>query len=240
MKRLAVPAVGLAILARAASAFGTPSDSVRPTDDEEETVTRGQAEFGIGLLTLPTAEVCIERALGCSKGDYSVAVTAMPLFRRGSFAIGAGVMLGLTSSSDAPRNDPPDTPRDHWRRYFTGEVTGRYYVPLTSVLDGWAGVSTGLVVVSDTFQSQNGLTDQALVGPRGLIILTEGFALGVGVGITHALSDNWLFGGSLKASAWALPTTPAKDPVGDSASLTGLVATFQLGVSFAYRSRLVF
>jgi hypothetical protein len=149
-------------------------------------------------------------------------------------------MLGLTSSSDAPRNDPLNVPRDHWRRYFTVEVTGRYYVALTPTLDGWVGVMTGLAVVNDTFQPQAGLTEQALIGPRGLVLLTEGGTLGAGVGVTHAASENWLIGGSLRASEWFLPTTPARDPLGDEASLKGIVTTIELGVTLAYRSRLVF
>lgn len=221
-------------------ASAADGDSVRPLPEEEEMVTRGQAEFGVGLLTLPGAEVCVERKVGCTQGDASITVSGWPMFRRGRFAVGAGVMLGLTSSSDAPRNDPPDVPRDHWRRYFSVEVTSRYYIPLTPTLDGWGGITTGLGVVSDTFQPQRGLTDQALVGPRGLVILTEGFTIGAGVGISHALSENWLVGGSLRASLWFLPTTPARDPLGDEASLKGVVTTLDLGVSLAYRSRLVF
>jgi hypothetical protein len=228
---LASPSVGLA----------ADPDSLRPLPDEDEaTVTRGQAEFGAGLLTLPGAEVCVERRAGCTKGDSSIIVSGWPMFRRGRFAAGAGVMLGLTSSSDAPRNDPPDLPRDHWRRYFSVEVTGRYYVPLTPTLDGWAGVTTGLGVVSDTFQAQKGLTDQVLVGPRGLVIMTEGATIGFGVGLSHSLSENWLLGGNLRVSEWFLPTTPARDPLGDEASLKGVTTALDLGVSIAYRSRLVF
>jgi hypothetical protein len=216
------------------------ADSIRPLPEEEETVTRGQAEFGAGLMTLPGAEVCIDRRLGCTSGDASIIVSGWPMFRRGRFAVGAGVMLGLTSSSDAPRNETPDIPRDHWRRYFSVEVAGRYYVPLTPTLEGWVGVTTGLGVVSDTFQSQRGLSEQALVGPRGLIIITEGATLGVGVGLQHSLSENWLVGANLRLSEWFLPATPARDVLGDEASLKGVVTTLDLGVSLAYRSRLVF
>lgn len=236
----------LVVFFGARSAEASPSKSESPSEsepslrDDESAVTRGQAEFGTGLLTLPGAEVCVERRAGCTKGDNSVIVTAWPLFRRGNIAIGAGVMLGLTSSSDAPRNDPVDVPRDHWRRYYSVEVTARYYVPLTETLDGWAGLTTGLGVVSDTFQPQKGLTDQALVGPRGLVIITEGGTLGLGVGLTHAFSENWLMGGGLRVSEWFLPGTPAKDPVGDEASLKGVVTTLDLSVTLAYRSRLVF
>jgi hypothetical protein len=237
---LASLAATLSVLFLPSPAGASPSDSERSLRDDETTMTRGQAEFGMGLLTLPGAEVCVERSAGCTKGDNSIIVTAQPMFRRGNFAVGAGVMLGLTSSSDAPRNDPPDVPRDHWRRYYAVEVTGRYYVPLTESLDGWVGITTGLGVVSDTFQSQKGLTELALVGPRGLVIITEGGTLGLGIGLTHAFSENWLLGGRLRVSEWFLPTAPARDPLGDEASLKGIVTMLDLGVTLAYRSRLVF
>jgi hypothetical protein len=221
-------------------AGASPNDSEPYLRDDEKTVTRGQAEFGTGLLTLPGAEVCVNLKAGCTKGDNSIIVTAWPLFRRGNIAIGAGVLLGLTSSSDAPRNDPPDIPRSHWRRYYSVEAAARYYVPLTETLDGWVGLTTGLGVVSDTFQAQKGLTDLALVGPRGLVIMTEGGTLGLGIGLQHAFSENWLLGGALRASEWFLPSTPAKDPLGDEASLKGVVTMLDLGITLAYRSRLVF
>src|SRR2546425_10286546 len=85
-------------------------DSMQATRDQSK-VTLGMAEFGVGFFTLPGAQVCIERDAGCRSGDSSLALSAWPLFRRGAFAAGAGVMLGVTSSTDAPHNDPPDVPR---------------------------------------------------------------------------------------------------------------------------------
>lgn len=231
-------AVALPLGFGAAVAHAEP-DALRLTRDESST-THGMAEFGVGLFTLPGAEVCIEKQAGCSKGDSSLALSAWPLFRRGAFAAGAGVMLGVTSSTDAPHNDPVDVPRDHWRRYFAVEVTGRYYVPLAERVDGWVGITTGLGVVNDSFLSQKGLGDKAVVGPRGSTILTEGFTVGLGVGMTYALSDKWRFGGNVRVSNWFLPGTPTRDPLGDQASLTGRVTALDLGLTLAYRSALVF
>jgi hypothetical protein len=148
--------------------------------------------------------------------------------------------LGLTSSTDAPRNDPPDVPRDHVRRYFNVEITGRYYIPITGVLEGWVGIRTGLGVVNDTFQSQQGLTDQALVGARGITILTQGGTLGLGAGLDAPVAQNWLVGGRVGIADWFLPGRPATDPFGDTASLRGVVTTVEFGVTLAYRSRLIF
>jgi hypothetical protein len=220
-------------------AAAAPSDSSPPPRDDSH-VTRGMAEFGVGFFTLPGAEVCIEKQAGCSKGDSSLALSAWPLFRRDDLAVGAGVMLGVTSAKDAPRIDPPDVPRDHSRRYFSIEVTARYYVPLILRTEGWVGVTTGLGVVNDTFQSQRGLADKAVVGPRGLTLLTEGFTIGLAAGVAYAVSENWHFGGCVRLSNWFLPGTPTRDPLGDLASLTGRVTAVDLGFTMAYRSRLVF
>jgi hypothetical protein len=212
----------------------------RNAEEEDARVTKGQIELGVGFFTLPRARVCIASFAGCSKGDSSLALSAWPMFRRGPFAVGAGVMMGITSSTDAPKNDPPDLPRDHYRRYLSIELTGRYYIPLSERMEGWGGITAGLGVVNDTFQSQKGLTDKAVIGARGVTLLTEGFTLGVGVGVSYAMSENFLLGGGLRVSNWFLPNTPAIDPLGDRASLTGNVATVDLALTLAYRSRLVF
>jgi hypothetical protein len=85
---------GLALVASPARAQEPPFRY--PTRDDSD-ITFGMAEVGIGLLTLPTAEVCVERTeAGCSRGDRSLMLSAWPLFRRGAFAGGAGVTIGLT------------------------------------------------------------------------------------------------------------------------------------------------
>jgi hypothetical protein len=227
----------------AASLLAVPAlaepDGMRAARDESS-ITHGMAEFGVGLFTLPGAQVCIERQAGCSRGDASLAVSAWPTFRRGNFAAGAGAMLGITSSTDAPHNDPPDVPRDHSRRYLSIEVTARYYLPLGDRFDGWVGVTTGLGVVNDIFQVQKGLTDVAGVGPRSAVLVTEGFTLGLGVGFSYEMAEHWLIGGNARVSNWFLPTTPLKSPFGDEASLTGRVTALDIGLTVAYRSRLIF
>jgi hypothetical protein len=208
---------------------------------DERTETYGTAEVGLGMLTLPGAEVCVERSgAGCSQGDQSLVVSGWPMFRRGSFAVGAGVSLALIPTTDAPRNDPPDLPRDHARSYLTVELTGRYYVPFSDDIDGWAGVTAGMVMVKDNFQTQRGLTEQALVGPRGSTILTEGGTLGIAAGVGWTLSPTWVVGGHLHGANWFLPERPETNPLGDEASLQGNVITVGLYLTLAYRSRLVF
>src|SRR5687767_6950883 len=61
----------------------------------------GIAEVGVGWLTLPGADVCIERRTGCSKGDTSLALDLWQLYRQSRrFAGGAGIMLALIPTTD--------------------------------------------------------------------------------------------------------------------------------------------
>jgi hypothetical protein len=207
---------------------------------DETGTTTGMAEFGVGLLTLPGAVVCTQSSNACGKGDSSLTFEAWPLFRRGHFAAGAGVVVGTTSSTSTPPNTTPDVPRDHFRRYLTIEATARYYVPLGGRFEAWGGITGGLVVVNDTYQSQNGLNDLALVGPRGATILTEGATFGVALGLGYAFAQHWRIGTGARVSQWLLPHTPENDPLEDPASLTGRVTAVQVDLTLSYRSRLVF
>ncbi len=202
------------------------------------------AEAGIGLLSLPGAELCSN--LSCTTGDQSLMLEAWQLIRpQPQFALGAGITLGLIPTSEAPAEQPlnptdGDEPaswidREHSRGYFTAEATGRFY-PLTGVrTEAWVGVTTGLVIVSDTFSSTEDAPDKAFVGPRGVTLRSEGFGIGVAAGGAYAFGHNWFAGGSLRYANWFLPQNPATSAFGDEAALTGRVSVFILGVTIAYR-----
>ncbi len=199
----------------------------------------GAAEAGVGLLTLPGAEVCVDVTQGCETGDTSLELHAWQLYRASvDLAFGAGITLALTPSTDAPREDPPGVPRDHARRYFTVEATARYYAVVTRSVETWLGIMTGLVVISDRFTPQDPESDKALVGPPGVTIRTEGLSLGLGGGAAFALAPNWSLGTSLRVGTWFLPEEPAKSPLGDEASLAGRITMFDIGVNVAYRLNL--
>jgi hypothetical protein len=232
-------AVALSTLTMAHAALADGPDGLR-ADRDDSSVTHGMAEFGVGYFTLPGAQVCIERAAGCSRGDSSLALSAWPMFRRGNFAAGAGAMLGITSSTQAPNNDPPDVPRDHSRRYLSIEVTGRYFIPIREHLEAFVGITTGLGVVNDIFQVQKGLGEYAMVGPRSAVLLTEGFTLGAAAGIHYEIAEHWIIGGWARYSNWFLPETPLRGPFGDEASLKGRITAVDVTLTMAYRSRLIF
>lgn len=224
-------AVGLAIATPAFAHGFEQSHAAGPPNPERLT---GMAEVGLGWIVLPGAEVC--GAAGCSQGDSSLMLEAWQLFRaNGVFAVGAGITLGLIPTTDAPRQDPEGIERDHTRRYFTIEGTVRYYPYREETLEAWVGLTSGLVVISDRFESKAGRQEIELVGPQGVTIRTEGYTIGVAVGGAYVFAPNWSVGGSFRFANWFLPNEPATDPLGDEASLVGRNSVFGLGATIAYR-----
>jgi hypothetical protein len=195
----------------------------------------GTAEFGLGWLVLPGTRVC--QKVGCRLGDSSLALEGWQVLRAGPrLAAGAGLLLGLTPTTDAPRQDPAGITRDHYRSYLTVETGARYYPYVGDALEAWVGITMGLVVVGDKFSTHATTEDnRALVGPRGITIRTEGFALGAGGGAAYEFAPHWLAGASLRYASWFLPNTPATDAFGDEASLVGRNSVFVVGLDLAYR-----
>lgn len=198
------------------------------------------AEFGFGWITLPGATICVERLqAGCKSGDTSLMIDAWLLYRNDTrFAFGAGMTLGLLTTTTAPRKDPTGVSRDHRRGYFNFESIFRYYPYVGEDFEWWTGATGGLIVVSDQFATTQSFGDQALVGPRGVTIRTEGLALGLATGAVLALAQNWSLGATLRYGAWLLPSKPAVDPLGDTASLSGANMFFTIGVGVGYRIEL--
>jgi hypothetical protein len=203
----------------------------------------GIAEFGVGWLTLPGAEVCSDSARSsCDEGDTSLELEVWQLYRANlAFAFGAGITLGLVPTTDAPARSAAPTEgqepivRDHSRGYFTVEGIGRYYPFVGQNLEWWVGLTGGLVVVSDSYSANKPESDNALVGPRGQTIRTEGYTIGLATGVAYALAPNWSLGASLRYGSWFLPDTAASNPLGDGASLTGQNNLIAFGFAIAYR-----
>jgi hypothetical protein len=200
----------------------------------------GKAEVGLGMLGLPSAKLCTNRELKeCNVGDGSPMLEVWQLFRPNPvFAAGAGVTIGLFPIADAPKLEAPGVSRDHRRGYFTVDMIARWYWLHGPVWESWLAATGGLVVVSDTYTTNNDVTDRAMLGPRGVTIRSEGYTLGLAAGVSKSLSESWAIGASLRYGLWLLPTTPARDSLGDEASLIGKVATFIIGVNVGYRLQL--
>ncbi len=199
----------------------------------------GMVEVGIGWLTLPDAEVCSVRTgeTDCLRGDSSPALEAWQLFRLPPvLALGAGVMLGLTPTTDLPERQLEGIRREQSRRYLTIEATGRVYPYVRDAFEAWAGATAGLVVVSDSFDTEtDSATDKPLIGSGGVIIRTEGFTSTLAGGLAYEVRRGWSVGGTLRVGAWFLPTDPKLSPLGDEASLAGRASYFVASLVAAYR-----
>ncbi|HEY6724298.1 MAG TPA: hypothetical protein VI197_09705, partial [Polyangiaceae bacterium] len=164
----------------------------------------GIAEFGVGWLTLPAAEVCTEPDQ-CERGDTTPQVDAWQFFRLNvDFAVGAGITLGLLPTRDSPTVDPPGVERSHTRQYFMFETMARYYPYVGETSEAWVGLATGLTVVKDSYVTDTNET-YATVGTPGVTVQSEGFTVGLGLGAAFALAPSWSIGGALRFGSWFLP-----------------------------------
>jgi hypothetical protein len=194
----------------------------------------GIAEAGFGWLTLPGAKVCGAQG-ACNAADTSFELDAWQLYRQNlHLAFGAGLLLGLIPTTDAPASDPMGIERNHSRKYLTLEGMLRYYPYVAEKSEYWVGLTGGLVVLSDRFQVVDAY-DKPLIGPSGVTIRTEGATIGIAIGGAYELSQHWSIGGSFRFGNWFLPSEPAEDPLRDKASVTGRNSVFTLGLNVAYR-----
>ena len=154
------------------------------------------------------------------------------------FAMGAGVTIGLFPVANAPKLDVVGISRGHSRGYLTAEMIARWYWLHGPAWESWIGGTGGLVVISDTYTTNNEVTDRYVVGPRGVTMRTEGYTLGLAAGVSKVLSESWTVGAGVRYGLWFLPSTPARDVLGDEASLIGRVATIVLGINVGYRLQL--
>jgi hypothetical protein len=227
--------------ALALSSIGVRALAATPDLSEPRVITglraldrpTGIAEAGFGWLTLPGADVCSQA--GCKAGDTSFELDGWQLYRQNlHLAFGAGLLLGLIPTTDAPRRDPEGIQRNHTRKYLTLEAMLRYYPYVGESWEFWVGLTGGLVVLSDRFQVVD-VYDKPLLGPSGVTIRTEGGTLGLAFGGVYELSTHWSLGGSFRFGNWFLPYKRATDPLEDKASVSGRNSDFSLGLNVAYR-----
>jgi hypothetical protein len=234
--------LGVSVAAGAAEPDSPEGSSPDPkrllTGFAAQTRPAGMAEANVGVLTLPGAEVCVERSAGCSQGDVVFALEGWELYRASKrWAFGAGAVVGLVPTAH-PKQPPEAVPRDHTRSYLTFEGMLRYYPYVGKDFEWWTGVQGGLVVVSDRFDVIDKTDDRALLGGSGVTIRTEGASVGIATGFAYGLSEHWSLLGSLRLSEWFLPKEPARDPLGSEASLTGRNSALTLGFGVSYRASL--
>jgi len=193
------------------------------------------AQLGLGLLTLPAADVCL-KSRPCTKGDSSIEVDFWQMYRANrSFAVGAGATVALKPTTDSPPSEA-GIDRSHTRSYFLVEGQGRYYAIATPSFEAWVGATVGIVIVSDRYSIDDpNKRTWALIGPRFSMVSSEGASVGAVVGTEWSFAPNWAAGFQARYLQWFLPHEPATTVFLDRATLTDQQNAIQVGISCSYR-----
>jgi len=197
------------------------------------------AQLGVGLLTLPTADVCLT-ASNCSKGDTSVEADFWQMYRANPlFAIGAGATFALRPTTDTPTTPTMELAgitRSHTRSYFLVEAQVRYYWLRATTIEAWVGATGGGVIVSDRYSVEGGeMPTASLIGPRSSTVRTEGGTVGGLLGAQWSFAPNWAVGFSARYMRWFLPHEAATSVFLDRATLTDQQGVLDFGISCSYR-----
>jgi hypothetical protein len=208
------------------------------------------AAFEAGIVALPTAPISSSNRGGSTpilgsigKGDATLLIGAHLLYRAGrDWAIGASSFLAPNPTTDPNYSAGASSlPRTHSRSYLFLGGEARYFPLRYRWFEGWVGVTTGAIIVSDRFANNSGDAVPTILGRKEVTVSTEGFAVGVQVGGDYLINDNLVVGLALRADRWILPEAkpfsqdPACDAIGDCPTLTGTVAAFEVGLTIAYR-----
>jgi hypothetical protein len=232
--RLALPLLATLIAcatATVARADDTPFDYGSPLDRPYTL-----AQLGVGLLTLPAADVCL-RGGPCTKGDNSIELDFWQFYRANRrFAVGAGASVALKPVTDSPPSPVPNIDRTHTRSYFLVEAQGRYYAVHAETFEAWFGATAGGVIVSDRYSiDQVELSAAAIIGPRASTVRTEGAAIGGLLGANWSFAPNWALGFTARYMQWFLPNEAATTVFLDRATLTGSQSALNFGIACSYR-----
>ncbi|MDB4941729.1 MAG: hypothetical protein JWP97_1263 [Labilithrix sp.] len=200
------------------------------------------AEVEAGIIALPNAPISAGQSGGATpfgtigRGDATLEVGVHVLYRPNrSFAIGANVQFAPLPTADTEYGGLVNLSRTHSRSYFTFGGEARYIPIHYKFLEAWGGVTLGGVVVADRFATNAGDDVAPIIGSKEVTVRTEGFAMGVQVGGTYYLSENWIAGASFRASRWVLPEAQRCSSIGDCATLSGAVVALELGLTIGYR-----
>ena len=193
------------------------------------------AQLGLGLLTLPAADVCL-KSRPCTKGDTSIGIDFWQMYRASrSFAIGAGASVAIKPTTDHPPSEA-GIDRSHTRSYFLVEGQGRYYAIATPAFEAWVGATAGIVIVSDRYAIDDpNMRTWALIGPLSYTVSSEGATVGALLGAEWSFAPNWAAGFSARYMRWFLPHQPATTVFLDRATLTDQQSAIHIGISCSYR-----
>lgn len=221
----------MAAIALPLDAKEPPGFARAPQTDRPNTL----AQLGVGLLTLPAADVCLQ-SRPCTKGDTSIEVDFWQIYRANRFfAVGAGATVALVPVTDNPPSES-GFPRSHTRSYFLVEAQGRYYAIHGESFEAWIGATAGVVIVSDRYSIEGeDLPAAAIIGPRASTLRTEGGAFGGLLGAQWSFAPNWAVGFTARYMQWFLPQQPTTTVFLDRATLTDQQSALNFGISCSYR-----
>ena len=193
------------------------------------------AQLGLGLLTLPAADVCL-KSRPCTKGDSSIEADFWQMYRASrSLAVGAGATVAINPTTDSPPSEA-GIDRSHTRSYFLVEGQGRYYLVAGPAFEAWVGATAGIVIVSDRYSIDDpSKRTWALIGPLSSAVSSEGATVGALLGAEWSFAPNWAVGFSARYMRWFLPHEPATTVFLDRATLTDQQSAIHVGISCSYR-----
>ena len=242
------------LVAAAAFAWAPPASAQvgeRPLSilDRAHTV----AELEVGIIALPNAPISPANRGGSTplgtvgNGDATVQTGLHLLYRATpEWAFGAGAIFAPNPTTDKNYGGVSELSRSHSRSYlFLGGET-RYFPLRTRWIEGWFGMTGGVVVIADRFTTNDAPQVPSFLGTSTVTVSTEGFAIGVQAGANYLISDQVVLGLALRADQWILPsqanqtflpfaTEASCDAIGDCRTLTGGVRAFEVGVTIGYR-----
>jgi outer membrane scaffolding protein for murein synthesis (MipA/OmpV family) len=195
-----------------------------------------------GIIALPNAPISNSQRGGSvpfttvGHGDATLQTGVRLLFRGGrDWTVGVGALFGPSPTSDSQYGGTNSLARTHSRNYLVFTTEGRYVPFRSNGFEGWVGVVVGGVIIADRFTTDAGAIVPSVIGRKEVTIRTEGFVLGFQGGVTWNFAERWGAGVVLRGSQWLLPTTAQCSPIGDCATLTGGVQSFEAGLSIGYR-----
>lgn len=201
------------------------------------------AEVEAGIIALPNAPISSGQRGGntpfvgrIGRGDATIQTGLHVLYRwNRSFVIGAGALFAPSPTSDDEYGGLSGLKRTHARSYLFLGAEGRYVPIHYKYFEAWVGVSVGGIIISDRFTTEAAPYVPSILGNREVTVRSEGLALGLQLGGTYYLSENWLLGAHARGYQWFLPSVARCSPIGDCATLTDDVTAFELGLTVGYR-----
>jgi hypothetical protein len=200
------------------------------------------AEADLGVIALPGAPISASRRGGevpfvtIGRGDATLLVGLKALARVSrEFELGAGLRFGPSPTADDEYGGATGLLRTHSRSYMLISSEARYIPVRYGDFEGWMGALVGLTVIADRYTTKNGTSVPTILGERTVTIRSEGLSMGVQGGVLWNLSDHWVTGFVMRASAWMMPRTPRCSPIGDCATLSGPIVAIEGSLTVGYR-----